>query len=102
MIVPGIVVFLAVGGDLGAYGLASAIGAGLSVMLLNLLFRMSVSGDRDRAREEEVRRYFDEHGVWPDDEDEGAQKRVSGRQWTLPRGAVLADEADRGPAAGTA
>jgi hypothetical protein len=68
MIVSGIVVLVAVGGDLGAYGFASAVGAGLSVMLLNLLYRMSVSGDRDREREEEARRYLDEHGVWPEDE----------------------------------
>jgi hypothetical protein len=36
------------------------------VLLLNLLFRMGVEGDRDREREEAARRYFDEHGHWPD------------------------------------
>jgi hypothetical protein len=93
MILAGIVVLLAVDGDLGAYGFASAVGAGLSVLLLNLLFRMSVSGDRDRDREEEARRYFDELGVWPDDEE--AFKRVSERQWTLPKGAVTVEQEDR-------
>jgi hypothetical protein len=93
MILGGIVVLLAVGGDLGAYGLASAVGAGLSVLLLNLLYRMSVSGDRDREREEEARRYFDEHGVWPEDDE--PSKRASRRRWTLPDGAVTAEQEER-------
>jgi hypothetical protein len=32
------------------------------VLLLNVLYRIGVQGDR----EEEARRYFDEHGRWPD------------------------------------
>ena len=92
MILGGIVVLLAVGGDLGAYGFASAVGAGLSVLLLNLLYRMSVSGDRDREREEETRRYFDEHGAWPEDE---APRPASARRWTLPAGAVSAEREER-------
>jgi hypothetical protein len=70
-----------------------AVGAGLAVMLLNLLHRMSVSGDQERAREEEARRYFDEHGVWPDDEE--PQRRFRGRLWTLPRGAVTPEQEQR-------
>jgi hypothetical protein len=90
MIVGGIVALIAVGGELGAYGFASAVGAGLSVLLLNLLYRMSVSGDRDRDREEEARRHFDAHGVWPDDEE--APTRATGRRWTLPAGAVTPEQ----------
>jgi hypothetical protein len=41
-------------------------GAALAVLLLNVLFRIGVEGDRDRDREESARRYFDEHGRWPD------------------------------------
>lgn len=41
-------------------------GGGLAVLLLNVLHRMGVDGDRDRDREERARRYFDEHGHWPD------------------------------------
>jgi hypothetical protein len=93
LILAGVVVLLAVEGDLGAYGFASGAGAGLAVLLLNLLYRMSVSGDRDREHEEAARRYFDEHGVWPDDEE--APERVSGRRWTLPRGAVTAEQEER-------
>ena len=39
----------------------------LTVWLINWLFRMSVESNRDREREEEARRYFDEHGRWPDE-----------------------------------
>ena len=50
----------------GWEGWALFTGAGVAVLLLNLLFRMGVEGDRDREREEAARRYFDEHGRWPD------------------------------------
>ncbi|MFL5859903.1 MAG: hypothetical protein ACJ780_03865 [Solirubrobacteraceae bacterium] len=70
VVLAGVVVLVVVGGDLGMYGCASALGAGLSVMLLNVLYRIGVTGDRDREREEDARRYFDQHGLWPDDEEE--------------------------------
>lgn len=41
-------------------------GAGVAVLLLNVLHRMGVEGDSDRDAEERARRYFDEHGRWPD------------------------------------
>jgi hypothetical protein len=69
IVVAGVVVLAVVPGDMGTYGFASAVGAGLSVVLLNLLYRLGVSGDREREREEEARRYFDAHGVWPDDDE---------------------------------
>jgi heme A synthase len=40
----------------------------LIVWMINWMFRMSVESNRDREREEEARRYFDEHGRWPDEE----------------------------------
>jgi hypothetical protein len=87
------VVLVVIGGDAGAYGFASATGAGLSVMLLNLLYRMSVGGDRDREHEEEARRYFDAHGIWPEDEE--PPKPDSRRRWTLPRGVQTAEQKER-------
>lgn len=48
-------------------GPAALIGAGLSVLLLNVLHRAGVRGDADRDREEDARRYFDAHGHWPDE-----------------------------------
>jgi hypothetical protein len=91
MVLAGIVMLAIDGGELGWYGLASAIGAGLSVMLLNLLYRMSVSGEQDRAREEEARRHFEEHGAWPDE----PQAPVSRRHWTLPKGVVTREHEER-------
>ena len=46
---------------------AMFISAGTAVLLLNFLFRIGVEGDKDRDREDEARRYFDEHGRWPDE-----------------------------------
>jgi uncharacterized protein HemY len=45
----------------------SLIIAALIVWLINWMFRMSVQSNRDRDREEEARRYLDEHGRWPDE-----------------------------------
>jgi hypothetical protein len=41
-------------------------GAGLAVLLLNVLHRMGVEGDADRDKEAKARAYFDRHGHWPD------------------------------------
>jgi hypothetical protein len=43
------------------------VSAGLSVWLLNWLYRVGVVGDRERAEEDEARAFFDRHGVWPDE-----------------------------------
>ena len=87
IVLAGIVVLVIVPDDMGVHGFASSIGAGLSVVLLNLLYRLSVSGDREREREEEARRYLDAHGVWPDDDK--ARTRTGTRRWVLPPGVVL-------------
>jgi hypothetical protein len=68
LILAGQVVLIVDSGPNGAgwEGWALFTGAGVAVLLLNLLFRMGIEGDRDREREERARRYFDEHGHWPD------------------------------------
>jgi hypothetical protein len=40
--------------------------AGSAVLLLNVLYRIGVQGDKERDREEDARAYFDQHGRWPD------------------------------------
>jgi hypothetical protein len=50
-----------------AEGSAHIIGAGIAIWILNLLFRIGVTGDRERDEEDEARAFFDEHGYWPDD-----------------------------------
>jgi hypothetical protein len=68
LIVAGQVVLIADSGPRGAgwEGWGLFTGAGVAILLLNGLFRMGVQGDREREREEAARRYFDEHGHWPD------------------------------------
>lgn len=51
----------------GLEGFAMAIGVAGSILLLNVLYRIGVSGDRERDQEEAARVYYDEHGRWPDD-----------------------------------
>jgi hypothetical protein len=46
---------------------AMIIGAGLAVWLLNFLYRVGVSGDRERESEDRAREYYDRHGHWPDE-----------------------------------
>ena len=60
-------VFFAVDPGENFEGAAALMGAGLSVLLLNVLHRIGVRGDEDRVREDDARRYFDRHGRWPDD-----------------------------------
>lgn len=68
MVLGGIIVLIIDPGGFGVDGFAMAVGGGLSVLLINFLFRLSVSGDRERESEEQARRFFDEHGFWPDEE----------------------------------
>src|SRR5579875_4140964 len=67
MVIGGIVMIVINPGGFGVDGFAMAVGGGLSVLLINWLFRLGVRGDQEREEEERARRYFDEHGYWPDD-----------------------------------
>ena len=60
-------------------GFALFFGAGVSVLLLNVLYRIGVSGDKDRDSEVAARDYFSEHGSWPDEDREAGRHR-----WNLP------------------
>lgn len=53
-------------GGTGVEGGLAVIGAGLAVALLNFLHRIGVSGEGERDEEEAARRFYDEHGRWPD------------------------------------
>lgn len=68
LVLGGIVLLVVSPGGFGTEGFSMAVGAGLSVLMLNWLFRLGVSGDRERQQEEEARVYFDRHGRWPDEE----------------------------------
>ena len=86
MVLGGVVMVIISPAELGLEGFAMAAGGGLSVILLNFLFRLSVSSEADRAAEERARDYFDEHGEWPADEPR------RGRQWVLPAGVVTYEQ----------
>jgi hypothetical protein len=49
-----------------AEGWALFTGAGMAVLLLNVLHRIGVDGDAERDKEDAARAYFSEHGRWPD------------------------------------
>jgi hypothetical protein len=66
LFVAGMVIW-AIGGNVGIAGGALFISAATAVLLLNVLFRIGVEGDKARDREEAARRYFDQHGRWPDE-----------------------------------
>ena len=64
----GVVVMIVVSDRQVAFEIgAMFIGAAIAVFLLNFFFRMGASGDSERDREEDARRYLDEHGHWPDE-----------------------------------
>jgi hypothetical protein len=72
---------MVVAGTSGRIGLAAGamfVSAATAVLLLNVLYRIGVSGDRDRDREEAARRFFDEHGRWPDEPENAARRRPPG------------------------
>jgi hypothetical protein len=87
LVIAGVVLVAVNPSGFGVDGFAMAVGGGLSVLLINFLFRLGVSGDLEREREEQARRYFDQHGVWPDEDE-----RPRTRRWTLPAGAVTAED----------
>ena len=67
VVVGGVVSLIVIGTDWAFEGAAGVIGAGLAIYMVNLLFRIGASGDRERDQEEAARQYFDQHGRWPDD-----------------------------------
>ncbi len=49
-------------------GFAMCVGAGLAVLLMNVLFRIGAKGDEERRAEDEAREYLARHGHWPDEQ----------------------------------
>lgn len=48
-------------------GFSMCVGSGLSILLLNFLFRMGAKGDHDRDAEEAAREFYARNGHWPDE-----------------------------------
>jgi hypothetical protein len=68
IMVAGVVAIVASGGsEAGWEGGVAIIAAGVSVWLLNVIFRVGVQGERERDAEDEARDFYDKHGYWPDE-----------------------------------
>jgi hypothetical protein len=59
------VIVMAFGSEIDLEGGASIVSAGLAIYFLNWLFRIGVTGDREREDEQAAREYFKRHGRWP-------------------------------------
>jgi chromate transport protein ChrA len=68
LVVIGFVILFTAGESLRWEGWAMCVGAGLAILLLNVLYRYGASGDRERTAEDEAREYFSAHGRWPDED----------------------------------
>jgi hypothetical protein len=66
LLIAGVIV-TATGGNVGLAAGALFFSAASAVLLLNVLYRIGVEGDKERDREEAAREYFDKHGHWPDE-----------------------------------
>jgi hypothetical protein len=85
IIVAGVVLAAVTGfSETGLEGGVLMISAGLSVWLLNLLYRIGVRGDRERDEEDRARAYFAEHGRWPDEEETAERAEPSAQPPTEP------------------
>ena len=72
LFIAGIVVGAVADSVAGAALFFSAAGA---VLLLNVLYRIGVEGDKERDTEQSARDFFDEHGHWPDEPPSEARGR---------------------------
>jgi hypothetical protein len=62
------VAVMVIGRDADALeGGAGIVGAGLSIWLLNFLYRVGAHDDVDRDEEDAARTFYDTHGHWPDE-----------------------------------
>ena len=64
----------ATAGGVGRRAGALFFSAASAVLLLNVLYRIGVEGDKERDREEDAREYFDKHGHWPDEPESAARR----------------------------
>jgi hypothetical protein len=68
LVLAGFVLLFVADGSIRWDGFAMCVGAGLAVLLMNVLFRLGASGDDDRRAEDDAREYFAAHGRWPDEQ----------------------------------
>jgi hypothetical protein len=84
LVIAGFVILAIDRSTTGAEGWAMLTGAAGAIALLNVLFRIGVRGDAERADEATARDYLDEHGGWPEE----VEEEPHGRKWVLAKGVV--------------
>jgi hypothetical protein len=67
LVVAGFVMLFVASDSIKWDGFAMCVGAGLAVLLMNVLFRFGAKGDDEREAEDAAREYYSEHGHWPDE-----------------------------------
>lgn len=67
LVIIGFVILAVVDDPIRWDGWAMCVGSGLSILLLNWLFRYGAKGDHEREAEQAAREYFSAHGRWPDE-----------------------------------
>jgi hypothetical protein len=77
LLIVGVVVSATAGG-VGIAAGALFFSAASAVLLLNVLYRIGVQGDKERDTEQEARDFFDEHGRWPDEPESATRGRPRG------------------------
>jgi hypothetical protein len=74
LLVVGVIVSATAGG-VGIAAGALFFSAASAVLLLNVLYRIGVQGDRERDTEQDARDFFGKHGHWPDEPPSTARRR---------------------------
>jgi hypothetical protein len=64
VVLAGIIV-MALGSETQLEGGAGIVGAGVSIVLVNLFFRIGSSGESEREAEDAAREHLERHGRWP-------------------------------------
>ena len=67
LIVAGFVLLFAAPDSTRYEGFSMCVGAGLALLLLNVLFRSAPRAIRSASEEDAAREYMAEHGHWPDE-----------------------------------
>ena len=71
LLVAGVVCLVVVEGSVRWDGWAMCWGSAFALLLVTFLIRMGNSGEADRVAEEDARRFYAEHGHWPDESPRG-------------------------------
>jgi hypothetical protein len=74
LLVAGVIVSATAGG-VGLAAGALFFSAASAVLLLNVLYRIGVQGDKERDTEQAARDFFDQHGRWPDEPESATRGR---------------------------